>query len=237
MLSIEQVLAWAPDTIITWDPNSRSYASDRPGADRPGRSRPTRVFLAPRLPFAGSTRRPIHRIIGCAVIQGCSIRKKFTRTSGRARAPSSGFFIQLDLSDEQLDRLLAGAQPGHRGAVSCMRGDTAALVLLLGSPVAALLWGSPVGPYQLSLADVFHAAAARLPGFDHQARPYAGRARDRVRPCCRLTRVCRRHAGGRRGSRRRHHLSDAVSQSAGVTRHPRRRHRGRPGRWPASCCR
>jgi iron complex transport system substrate-binding protein len=115
-VSIEQVLAWAPDTIITWDPNFfASYASDPAWGAVPA-VQAKRVFLAPRLPFGWIDAPPsINRIIGLRWIAGLLYPEKFTediRTSARAFVR---LFYQIDLSDEQLDRILAGAQPGGRG--------------------------------------------------------------------------------------------------------------------------
>jgi iron complex transport system substrate-binding protein len=115
-VSIEQVLAWAPDTIITWDPNFfASYASDPAWGAVPA-VQAQRVFLAPRLPFGWIDAPPsINRIIGLRWIAGLLYPEKFPediRTSARAFVR---LFYQIDLSDEQLDRILAGAQPGGRG--------------------------------------------------------------------------------------------------------------------------
>src|SRR5215472_16762586 len=50
-VSIEQVLAWAPDIIITWDAHFYTgYANDPVWAAVPA-AKDRRVFLAPRLPF------------------------------------------------------------------------------------------------------------------------------------------------------------------------------------------
>src|SRR4029077_13810110 len=115
---------------------------------------------------AGSTRRP--RSIassGCAGLPGCSIRKNSPRTSGRARAPSSGFFISSTSATSSSIASLPGPNPAPGGGELMRHG---AFVLLLGALVAALLWGLAVGPYPLSLADVFH-AAARAFGVDQGA--------------------------------------------------------------------
>ncbi len=115
-VSIEQVLAWAPDTIITWDASFfATYASDPVWGAVPA-VKAKRVFLAPRLPFGWIDAPPsINRIIGLRWIAGLLYPEKFPddiRASARAFIK---LFYQVDASDAQLDRILAGAQPGGPG--------------------------------------------------------------------------------------------------------------------------
>ena len=109
---------------------------------------------------------------------------------------------------------------------------SAVFLLLVAALVAALALALAVGPYPLGISDVLHGAARAL-GLRGRR---ADAGRDRVRPGAAAARR-RRHAGRRRARRRRRHLPDAVSQSAGVARHPRRRERrrARRGRSASSC--
>jgi len=50
-VSIEQVITWAPDTVITWDPNFFAKVYDDPVWATVPAVKDKRVFQAPRLPF------------------------------------------------------------------------------------------------------------------------------------------------------------------------------------------
>jgi len=115
-VSIEQVLAWAPDTIITWDPHFYAgYAGDPVWAAVPA-VRDKRVFLAPRLPFGWIDAPPsINRVIGLRWIAGLLYPEKFPDDIRSLARDFIKLFYQAEVSDAQLDRILAGAQPGGRG--------------------------------------------------------------------------------------------------------------------------
>jgi iron complex transport system substrate-binding protein len=115
-VSIEQVLAWAPDTIITWDAHFfANYASDPVWAAVPA-VQGKRVFLAPRLPFGWIDAPPsINRVIGLRWIAGLLYPDKFPEDIRATAREFIKLFYQADVSDQQLDRILSGAQPGGRG--------------------------------------------------------------------------------------------------------------------------
>jgi iron complex transport system substrate-binding protein len=115
-VSIEQVLAWAPDTIITWDANFfASYAADPVWGAVPA-VKAKRVFLAPRLPFGWIDAPPsINRVIGLRWIAGLLYPEKFPEDIRAIAREFITLFYQIDVSDSQLDRILSGAQPGGRG--------------------------------------------------------------------------------------------------------------------------
>ena len=115
-VSIEQVIAWAPDTIITWDPHFfASYASDPVWAAVPA-VRDKRVFLAPRLPFGWIDAPPsINRIIGLRWIAGLLYPDKFPEDIRTLAREFFKLFYQVDVGEADLDRILAGAQPGGSG--------------------------------------------------------------------------------------------------------------------------
>jgi iron complex transport system substrate-binding protein len=114
-VSIEQVLAWAPDTIITWDANFfASYATDPVWASVPAVVN-KRVFLAPRLPFGWIDAPPsINRTIGLRWIAGLLYPDRFPDDIHQVARDFIKLFYQVEVSDAQLDRILAGAQPGER---------------------------------------------------------------------------------------------------------------------------
>jgi iron complex transport system substrate-binding protein len=115
-VSIEQVLAWAPDTIITWDPHFfAAYANDPVWAAVPA-VRDKRVFLAPRLPFGWIDAPPsINRVIGLRWIAGLLYPGKFPEDIRATARDFIKLFYQAEVSDAQLGRILAGAQPGGQG--------------------------------------------------------------------------------------------------------------------------
>jgi iron complex transport system substrate-binding protein len=115
-VSLEQVIAWAPDTIITWDPNFFGKVYDDPAwAGIPAVAN-KRVFLAPRLPFGWIDAPPsINRIIGLRWIAGLLYPDKFPEDVRATARDFIKLFYQVDVTDAQLDRILAGAQPSGRG--------------------------------------------------------------------------------------------------------------------------
>jgi iron complex transport system substrate-binding protein len=115
-VSIEQVLAWAPDTIITWDPHFfAGFASDPVWAAVPA-VKSKRVFLAPRLPFGWIDAPPsINRVIGLRWIAHLLYPDRFPEDIRATARDFIRLFYQAEVSDAQFDRILAGAQPGGPG--------------------------------------------------------------------------------------------------------------------------
>jgi iron complex transport system substrate-binding protein len=114
-VSIEQLLAWAPDTVVTLDANFyRSYAGSPLWAAVPAAAA-KRVYLAPRLPFGWIDEPPsINRTIGMRWIAGLLYPDKFPED---IRAEARAFiklFYQTEPDDAALDRILAGAQSAAR---------------------------------------------------------------------------------------------------------------------------
>ena len=115
-VSIEQVLAWAPDTIITWDANFFARVNDDPVWATVPAVASRRVFQGPRLPFGWIDAPPsINRVIGLRWIAGLLYPEKFPEDIRTAARDFIKLFYQADVTDAQLDRILAGAQPGGRG--------------------------------------------------------------------------------------------------------------------------
>jgi iron complex transport system substrate-binding protein len=115
-VSIEQVLAWAPDTIITLDANFLgSYAANPVWAAVPAVAA-KRVYLAPRLPFGWIDQPPsINRTIGLRWIAALLYPDKFPEDIRAAGRDFIKLFYQVEPDDAALDRILAGAQPDGRG--------------------------------------------------------------------------------------------------------------------------
>jgi iron complex transport system substrate-binding protein len=114
-VSVEQVLAWAPDTIVTWDANFFAHVySDPVWAAVPAVSA-KRVYLAPRLPFGWIDAPPsINRTIGLRWIAGLLYPDRFPEDIRQVAREFFKLFYQVDLDDAALDRILAGAGPGDR---------------------------------------------------------------------------------------------------------------------------
>ena len=115
-MSIEQVLAWAPDTIITWDANFFERVHDDPVWAAVPAVANKRVFQGPRLPFGWIDAPPsINRVIGLRWIAGLLYPEKFPEDIRVVARDFIKLFYQADVTEAQLDRILAGAQPGGRG--------------------------------------------------------------------------------------------------------------------------
>jgi iron complex transport system substrate-binding protein len=115
-VSIEQLLAWAPDTIITWDANFFVRVNDDPVWRAVPAVANKRVFQGPRLPFGWIDAPPsINRIIGLRWIAGLLYPDRFPEDIRATARDFIKLFYQADVTDAQLDRILAGAQPGGRG--------------------------------------------------------------------------------------------------------------------------
>jgi iron complex transport system substrate-binding protein len=75
-----------------------------------------RVFLAPRLPFGWIDAPPsINRVIGLRWIANLLYPDQFPEDIRVTARDFIKLFYQADVSDAQLDRILAGAQPGGPG--------------------------------------------------------------------------------------------------------------------------
>jgi iron complex transport system substrate-binding protein len=115
-VSIEQVIAWAPDTVITWDANFFSKVYDDPAWATVPAVASKRVFQAPRLPFGWIDAPPsINRVIGLRWIAGLLYPEKFPEDIRVVARDFIKLFYHVEVTDAQLDRILAGAQPGGRG--------------------------------------------------------------------------------------------------------------------------
>jgi iron complex transport system substrate-binding protein len=115
-VSIEQVLAWAPDTVVTWDPNFfRSYTANPVWAAVPAAAA-KRVYKAPRLPFGWIDQPPsINRTIGLRWMAGLLYPDRFPEDIHGVARDFFKLFYQTEPDDAALDGILAGEQPGGRG--------------------------------------------------------------------------------------------------------------------------
>jgi len=111
-VSLEQVQAWNPDTIVTVDPNVAQYIRSDSSWSQIEAVRRGRVFLSPRLPYGWVDAPPsLNRLAG---VQWLSRLLFPGRLSGDVRDVARDFyhqFYQVDLTGPELDRLLEGSLP------------------------------------------------------------------------------------------------------------------------------
>jgi len=109
-LSMEQVLAWNPDTIVTTDAKFFDTVSTAVPWLQTDALRKHRVYLSPTLPFGWIDAPPsLNRLIGLQWLARLFFPDRF---KGDIQTETKSFyhlFYQVDLSASDLDRLLAGA--------------------------------------------------------------------------------------------------------------------------------
>jgi iron complex transport system substrate-binding protein len=106
-VSPEQVIAWAPDTIVTLDRGFRQSVKQKPVWREVPAVMSDRVFLAPSLPFGFIDSPPsVNRLIGLTWLTHILYP---AQASGNLRDEVRAFyrlFYQVDPGDQDLDRLL-----------------------------------------------------------------------------------------------------------------------------------
>ena len=109
-VSIEQVLLWNPEVVVTWDVRFYDRVWDDPVWQGTDAVQHRRVYLSPSEPFGWIDRPPsINRLLGMRWLASVLYPERF---EGDLRAMTREFyalFYQVDLSERQLDVLLAGA--------------------------------------------------------------------------------------------------------------------------------
>jgi len=110
-VSLEQVVSWKPDTIVTVDPAVAEHIRSDPSWSQIDAVQRGRVFLSPRLPYGWIDAPPsLNRLIG---VQWLARLLSPGRFPGDMREVARDFyreFYQVDLSAVELDKLLEGAQ-------------------------------------------------------------------------------------------------------------------------------
>ena len=110
-VSLEQVVSWKPDTIVTVDPAVAEHIRSDPSWSQVDAVRRGRVFLSPRLPYGWIDAPPsLNRLIGVQWLARLLFPGRFP---GDMREVARDFyrqFYQVDLSASELDTLLEGAQ-------------------------------------------------------------------------------------------------------------------------------
>ncbi|MBY5987028.1 iron ABC transporter substrate-binding protein [Roseovarius atlanticus] len=110
-VSMEQVIVANPDTIVTWDPNFYGRVFDDPLWQGMDAVEAGRVYLSPTAPFGWIDRPPsLNRMMGLIWMAGLLYPDRW---EGDLRAETRAFYelyYHVDLSDEELERLLAWAE-------------------------------------------------------------------------------------------------------------------------------
>jgi iron complex transport system substrate-binding protein len=108
-VSLEQVVAWNPDTIVTVDPKVADYIRSDASWSQIEAVRRGRVFLSPRLPYGWIDAPPsLNRLVGLQYMARLLYPGRF---SDDIRDVARGFyrqFYQVELGAPALDRLFDG---------------------------------------------------------------------------------------------------------------------------------
>jgi iron complex transport system substrate-binding protein len=109
-VSVEQVLAWNPETILVLDPAFyRSVQSDPLWASVKA-VRERRIYLAPSLPYGWFDAPPgVNRLIGIRWLASVLYPQRFPESLPDTTRQFYKLFYHVDLTEPQLDRLLASA--------------------------------------------------------------------------------------------------------------------------------
>lgn len=109
-VSMEQVLTWNPEVIVTWDKRFYDRVWNDPLWQGVDAVRNRRVYLSPSAPFGWIDRPPsINRLLGLRWLASVLYPDRF---EGDLRAIARDFyssFYHVELDDERLDALLAGS--------------------------------------------------------------------------------------------------------------------------------
>jgi len=108
-VSIEQVLVWNPDVIVTIDPDFAANVARDPSWASVAAVRAGRVHLAPRLPFGWVDLPPsVNRLIGLWWLAKMLYPDLFPEDLRPLTRDFYRRFYHVTISDAQIDRVLAG---------------------------------------------------------------------------------------------------------------------------------
>jgi len=108
--SLEQVVAWNPDTIITVDSAVARYVRSDPSWSQIDAVRRGRVFLSPRLPYGWIDSPPsLNRLIGLQWLGRLLFPGRYSDDMRSVAREFYRQFYQVELGEAELNRLLEGA--------------------------------------------------------------------------------------------------------------------------------
>jgi iron complex transport system substrate-binding protein len=109
-VSLEQVLAWDPDVIVTVDPTFYANVYDDPRWQGVAAVRDKRIYLAPQFPFPWVDFPPsVNRVLGVRWLASVLYPELFPEPIGPIAKKFYSLFYQRDLTDAELARLLEPA--------------------------------------------------------------------------------------------------------------------------------
>lgn len=112
--SPEQVIVANPDTIVTWDPTFFESVWKTPIWQGIDAVEEGRVYLAPSVPFGWIDRPPsLNRVMGLRWLSAIFFPDHFPLDLEAATREFYSLFYQVDLPDEDLNRLIAAAKGGR----------------------------------------------------------------------------------------------------------------------------
>src|SRR5262249_28973450 len=157
-VSIEQVLLWNPDVIITIDQDFAANVHGDPSWASVNAVRTRRVHLSPKIPFGWVDFPPsVNRLIGLWWLAKILYPDRFSEDMRALTRDFYTMFYHRTPSDLQIDHVLAGRKKLTRSALPGFA--IATVVLLVG-----LLLAFTVGRYPVSVADLFNVLLAKLSG-------------------------------------------------------------------------
>jgi iron complex transport system substrate-binding protein len=114
-VSIEQVLSWNPDVILALDPGFYSAVATDPLWSSVKAVRDKRIYLSPGLPYGWFDAPPgVNRLIGVRWLTSILYPKQFPEDLRGVTRDFYKRFYQVDLSEQQVDALLASATASKR---------------------------------------------------------------------------------------------------------------------------
>jgi iron complex transport system substrate-binding protein len=114
-VSIEQVLSWNPDVILALDPTFYCAVGTDPLWSSVKAVRDKRIYLAPNLPYGWFDAPPgVNRLIGVRWLMSLLYPQQFPDDLRQITKAFYKLFYQVELSEEQIGRLLASATASKR---------------------------------------------------------------------------------------------------------------------------
>jgi iron complex transport system substrate-binding protein len=111
-VSLEQVLAWNPDTIVSIDQGFVDQARKAPGWADTGAVRGNRVYVSPSLPYGWIDSPPsLNRLVGLKWLARLFFPDRFSTTLSETTREFYARYYQVDLTDAQLAQLLKPGGP------------------------------------------------------------------------------------------------------------------------------
>jgi iron complex transport system substrate-binding protein len=109
-VSPEQVLAWDPEVVVTWDRQAYDHIRSDPVWARVRAVRDGRVRLSPSEPFGWIDRPPsLNRLLGLRWLAAALHPDRVRLDLPAATREFYSLFYHVDLDQDRLDRLLQGA--------------------------------------------------------------------------------------------------------------------------------